>query len=380
MSLAVNIGGVYKDTDKAYVNIGGVWKEIDKIFCNIGGLWKEGYASDDTTMWIFRWNSFSNKYWSLIDLSTGAIILNVNPSGVDKLTNTYLDSSIVSPIDGSIYYVGMTSGTYPNISKISKDGTHTVIVQSTWGGPIYPAYFGNIVIDFTNGYIYSLGTYLIKFDMNGNLISSTNFQSGDVSSVAPPILSTDKSKIRLRGTYYDGEYHNDYAGAYNTSNLSFITGSSYVYLPYTNVARLYATANNYVFNAKPGVLECRDFTTGALINSTTVATMTTPLYIAELDDSFVYVHTTTGFRAHLQADISISAGKSVPTTHGTPAIINITARNGYIYVTYSCDSNNTWWLAKYQQDFLSLPLIYDIQIPKDSTTNFRGHVMTYINK
>lgn len=41
LNIPVNVGGVWKDTDSAYVNVGGAWKTIDAAYVNIGGTWKE---------------------------------------------------------------------------------------------------------------------------------------------------------------------------------------------------------------------------------------------------------------------------------------------------------------------------------------------------
>ena len=40
LNLPVNIGGTWKDANKAFVNIGGTWKTVKDAFINIGGAWK----------------------------------------------------------------------------------------------------------------------------------------------------------------------------------------------------------------------------------------------------------------------------------------------------------------------------------------------------
>lgn len=41
LNMPVNVDGVWKDIDSAYVNVGDTWKMIDAIYANIGGTWKE---------------------------------------------------------------------------------------------------------------------------------------------------------------------------------------------------------------------------------------------------------------------------------------------------------------------------------------------------
>lgn len=41
LNMPVNVSGVWKDADSAYINVGGMWKTIDAAYANIGGIWKE---------------------------------------------------------------------------------------------------------------------------------------------------------------------------------------------------------------------------------------------------------------------------------------------------------------------------------------------------
>lgn len=41
LNMPVNIGGLWKDCNEAYVNIGGTWKSIEAVYVKVNGAWKE---------------------------------------------------------------------------------------------------------------------------------------------------------------------------------------------------------------------------------------------------------------------------------------------------------------------------------------------------
>lgn len=63
MSIAVNVGGAWKDGTPEKVNIGGVWKTVSAAKVNVGGIWKDVFPSTppgDALLTNVTWRKTSN--------------------------------------------------------------------------------------------------------------------------------------------------------------------------------------------------------------------------------------------------------------------------------------------------------------------------------
>ena len=56
MSIAVNVGGAWKDGTPEKVNVGGVWKSVTVVKENVGGVWKDVFPEANIPPYLYDVN------------------------------------------------------------------------------------------------------------------------------------------------------------------------------------------------------------------------------------------------------------------------------------------------------------------------------------
>lgn len=56
MSIAVNVGGAWKDGTPSKVNVGGAWKTVSAAKVNVGGVWKDVFPEASIPPYLYDVN------------------------------------------------------------------------------------------------------------------------------------------------------------------------------------------------------------------------------------------------------------------------------------------------------------------------------------
>lgn len=159
----VNIGGAWREFDKAWVNIGGTWREVDKMFTNIGGAWKEGWSFDNVLVYAIP-RSFSDLPNRLYAFN-GNMEMTISKTVSNHQTDVF---DLATDLVGNAYtaasdYGGGTKKTIPNggtaWTYYHYSGTTTDIIISS-----------EAVCADDSGYCYSSGKAARSPDYHGHIV------------------------------------------------------------------------------------------------------------------------------------------------------------------------------------------------------------------
>lgn len=367
MSLAVNIGGVYKDMHKGYVNIGGVWKEIDKIFCNIGGVWKEGYSAATTYTWSFRTNQSTASVWSLLNLETGAVILDVPVTYTNGVSPTdFLSTSRVSPIDGSLYYISY----YRTFTKITISGA----ISTLSVGYDFKAF----EIDFKNDLLYTVSNNKLRKHVLSSLslvLSKDLFTIGVLEYALNPLLNTAKSRIRVDINYTDeGDNFRVDRFYLNTSDFTNVGEIVEGNVANNLYSRKPVSQADYVFDNSSTTVRKKAFNYRELA-SIGMLVQDQPPSIAAIDDIGMYAYFGRPDRVYKTTQDTFALVATIMMLQSSGGgIRGITAIGNYIYVTvyYTAVS---YWINKINKD--NYVFDYNLELPSSGSTFFCGHMSSY---